>query len=149
MTRHTLVALISIALIWSFVGCSKSKQPDGFPPVYPCEITITMNGTPLVGANVSLSSSLESPWFSGGVTDDKGVAKINTYSFVGAPEGEYKVLVSKYELPPPREDSPNGGGGDGPAAKSLLQQKFRSAETTPHSCTVAKGSPNKFEFTVE
>jgi len=148
MTRYTLVAFVSITLLLSLAGCSKSNRPDGFPPVYPCEITILMNGAPLKGANVSLSSSLESRWHSGGITDDQGIAVINTYSFAGAPEGEYKVLVSKYETPPPREDSPDGSG-EGPPPKPLVQEKFRSAETTPHSCTVTKGGQNRFEFAVE
>jgi len=151
MTRSTLaafVALVSVTMLLCLTGCGGPKKPDGFPPLYPCEVIITKNGVPLEGASVQFNSS-DARWPPAGTTDAQGVAVINTLSHPGAPEGEYKVLVSKYELPPPIADGASGGSGDAPSAKLLLHQKFRSPETTPHSCTVTKGGPNRFEFSVE
>ena len=107
-----------------------------------------MNGAALEGANVKFQSA-DARWPSGSVTNAKGVAEISTFGHAGVPEGDYKVLVSKYELPAVTDDNTPQRGGDNPAAKPLVHQKFRSAATTPLSCTVTKGGPNRFEFTVE
>jgi hypothetical protein len=148
MTRYVFVTLTAGVLLSCLSGCNRrSNKPDGFPALYPCEITIKVNGVPLEGANVKLNSP-DARWPPGGVTNAQGIAKINTYTHPGAPEGEYKVLVSKYDIP-----EALGKGTDvlqeGPPAKPLLQQKFRLPASTPLNCTVTKAGPNRFEFTVE
>lgn len=90
-----LFFLLSLA-----IGCQKSNRPDGMPPLHPLKIKITQDGGALAGATVSLIST--SPeggkWPSSGLTDANGEAEIITYGqFPGAPEGNYKVVVTKTE----------------------------------------------------
>ena len=149
MQYETRLALLALgALLLCMTGCNRPERPDGFPVLYPCEVAITLDGVPLEGANVKLNSP-DARWPPGGITNAQGVARINTYSHPGAPAGEYKVLVSKYELPEAIGDNDDHSGQDGPSAKLLLQEKFRSPDTTPLRCSVTKAGSNKFEFSVE
>ena len=74
----------------------------GFPPLYPCQITITQGEQPLEGAMVRLVPETGSfAWGITGKTDAHGTAKMSTHTnYPGAPEGTFKVCVSKiYETP--------------------------------------------------
>jgi len=82
------------------LGCGGKKNPDGMPPLVPCEITIQQEGQPLVGANVSiLPMAGDEKWSAVGRTDEKGTAVLHTWGqYAGAAEGKYKVTVSKTEV---------------------------------------------------
>jgi len=91
------ILLFSILVLAVFLpGCNNKKRPDGFPQLYPCEITVLQEGTPLSGATVMLLSEGGSvPWTVGGGTNDSGVARIFTHGeFAGAPLGQFQVWVS-------------------------------------------------------
>ena len=68
---------------------------SNLPRLWPCELTFTQNGQPLIGAVVTLESKYSPlPWPAGGVTDETGTAKILTAGQErGLPRGEYWVSV--------------------------------------------------------
>ena len=85
-------------------GCSKGpEKPQGFPELFPCQITITQGGSPLESAHVVLfpKTGRSNGWSTEGLTDANGVAEMKTHAdFKGAPAGDYIVRVSKIALSP-------------------------------------------------
>ncbi len=80
-------------------GCN--KQPEGFPKLYPCKITVTKGADPIPNASVMLfpagDSKLDGNVALHATTNESGVADIrtqlNTYNAVGVPEGKYSVVI--------------------------------------------------------
>jgi len=94
-----LVFVLFFMLLASASGCGP-KAPQGFPKLFPCQITVTKDGKPLSEASVILMP--ESPsgaYASGGKTNSAGVAIIRTnqgdYTAIGAPEGKHKIILNK------------------------------------------------------
>lgn len=141
-------------VLFSVGGCAPKGpvRPDGLPTLFPCEITITQEDKPLVGALVELrNKSQPSSWATDGVTDENGVAKIKINgTFPGAPEGEYQVLVTKSELSPSKlpETPPTDPIelGKWNQARSLeprdvfrlVEAQYGDSQKSPHSVTVSK-----------
>lgn len=95
-----LILFISISSIVLSLGCGGGRaKPKDMPDLYPCNVTITQDGAPLVGATVVLASTISDFKWSGiGTTNEKGVAEIYTNGFYkGVPLGTFKVSVSKTE----------------------------------------------------
>jgi len=155
--------LIGAALVLcAFSGCGGSERPDGLPPLHPCEITITQGGNPLGGASVRLvRDDGTSAWPITGRTDSSGVAKITSHAqFAGAPEGTFKVLVSKTEMEPskytqPAKDAPQAEWDEYLGATTTevrrriayVEPQYDDVKAAPHSITIVKGK-NKATFDV-
>ena len=97
MKRNLLWCLLVIVAAF---GVSCTRAPEGMPKMYSCTITVTKDSAPVEGAMVLLSP--ESPGadlISSGVTDASGNAKIvslyKNHQAKGAPEGSYKVTITK------------------------------------------------------
>ncbi|MCL2744630.1 MAG: carboxypeptidase-like regulatory domain-containing protein [Planctomycetaceae bacterium] len=86
--------LFAIVISLFVSGCGGQQRPDGFPKVFPVELTVTQEGKPLAGASVSLRSS-ETQWAIGGATDANGKVKLVTNGYPGAPTGKFKVIIVK------------------------------------------------------
>jgi hypothetical protein len=89
--------LIILSGCLSVFGCRPQKLPEGMPPLYPCTVTITQEGTPLEGASVTLHPLTEDKsWVPGGTTDSNGSVRLKILGqYPGAPAGTYKVTVKK------------------------------------------------------
>ena len=89
--------LLMVVLLAVVCGCSKEKRPAGLPPLHPLTIEIYQDGAPLEQAGVDLLADdpAIARWPAGGTTDEKGQCRIYTYGLPGAPEGKFKVTVSK------------------------------------------------------
>ena len=119
MSRQSRLCSIAFVLIVFAVmpGCSKKpekQKPVDLPELVPCEITVKRDGTPLSGATVRLQSTPSTPsattWIIAGTTNESGIAKMQTYGdFIGAPEGEYIVLISKSDVSDTPRDAMSGG----------------------------------------
>lgn len=100
--RYMKLASVLLFVVATCFGCSGGK-PDGIPKLEQTKITVVKGGTPVANANVFLVPSLESPsgsWSVAGQTDASGLAIIKTsqgsWSAPGAPEGEYKIYLTKF-----------------------------------------------------
>jgi hypothetical protein len=84
-----------------FTGCGE-KLPDGMPPLYPATLLITQAGAPLAGATATLIDTTgNQQWYPGGLSDESGTIVLYTNGrYKGAPEGKYKVIVTKMETDP-------------------------------------------------
>lgn len=140
MIKQTFLfpCLLSILL---FGACKKENRPDGMPVLYPCKVKITLQDAPLEGASVNLANA--TPWSGGGTTDQNGVVDIMTRGFPGAPEGEFKVLVTKNMITPAASEA-----APEPKVEECVHSKFAAIATSPLTCVV-KPEKNEFEFKVE
>ena len=135
-------------------GCNRQKRPDGMPPLFPCDITITQDGKPLDEADVRLVlESGTTDWITAGKTNASGVAKLSTHAqFAGAPAGTFKVLVSKNvpapsKYPMPAQDASPDEWSEWRGKVQLetcplvryVKPEYENANTTPHSITITKG----------
>lgn len=101
MRYINLFSLAFVALA-TCLGCSGGK-PDGIPNLAKTQVTVVKGGTPVADANVFLVPDLGSAsgsWSVAGKTDAQGVAIIKTsqgdWSAPGAPEGSYKIYLTKF-----------------------------------------------------
>lgn len=142
MPRAVFLLLLSVA-----VGCQQSVEPPAdLPPLFPLEVTVLQEGKPVPGAFVRLiPSDAGMPWSCGATTDEDGVASIKTIGeFDGAPAGDYKVLISKLEMPATTGtdlsnlDAP--AKTQGSESFNLIDPKFSRPNTTPLEVKVAEGS---------
>jgi len=141
----TLFSCLSILLI---AGCGGAERPAGMPPLHPTTLTFTQGGVPLAGASVTLSpqDAANTQWSLGGATDSKGVLNVQTQGFNGAPEGTFKIAVTKTETEgtaAATESSDLGGAspaaGGGSKSFHLVEAKYRSTGTTDLVLEVTAG----------
>jgi len=97
LTGNYLLVLFLFSTLFA-VSCS--KVPEGMPKTYPCTIKVVNGSEPIIEANIVLHA--ETPIadvVSSGITDTSGSAKIaslyKNYQAKGAPEGSYKVTITK------------------------------------------------------
>ncbi|PQO28844.1 carboxypeptidase-like regulatory domain-containing protein [Blastopirellula marina] len=94
--------LIFLVTLWLPIGCNSGPTPpDNLPTLHPVKLKLLQDGMPLADASVRLVPNGErSSWYSGGTTDADGIVAIKTHGqFLGAPEGSYRVTISKIEMP--------------------------------------------------
>jgi hypothetical protein len=137
------------------IGCSGSGAARF--PTNKVTGKVTMNGSPVPGANISFSpvGTGKPPAF--GISDTQGVYVLTTYdSGDGAVEGDYKIMVYKgaptaQAAAPthdptgqttggaPKHSGPAGKASSGAGGGSLLPEKYSKASTTPITKTVKSG----------
>ncbi|MDO5553535.1 MAG: hypothetical protein Q4G68_07215 [Planctomycetia bacterium] len=98
MKKTTLILLFVACVLLCFSGCDERK-PGDMPKLTPVTLIFTQKGEPLVEAEVSLQMVEKTTSFgAGGVTNASGAVDLLTHGrYSGVPEGEYVVLVSKFE----------------------------------------------------
>jgi hypothetical protein len=152
MPRHFLTIVFVLAI--TTFGCRRSDdQPKNLPKLFPIVVTVHQEGTPVAGAFVRLvPTDASMPWSCGATTDTSGRAVIKTIGkFTGAPEGDYRVAISKLEMP--AIAGSNMSNLDAPAASGqsdsfdLVDPKYSNPSTTPLEAKVGKDNP-KVEFNV-
>jgi hypothetical protein len=136
------------------IGCSQNIH-EGLPPLYPCNITVIQDGKPLAEANVSLVRvDGDMKWVVCGETNSSGVTAIQTQMrYTGAPEGTYKVRISKTVS----EGEPklvSSGDSEQPLSVGeipsyfVIDPKYDHFNTTPFEISIAKGKTNAESFDV-
>ena len=154
-----LLLMVGIALC---VGC---PQGVDHPPTHPVTGTVTYNGDPVEGANVTFVATGGGQG-AAGVTDASGKYTLTTFaSGDGAVAGKYGVKIFKFEVDAAdagggaagEPEEPGGlpdpgvgitGGPEGapdPGPKNLLPEKYNDPGTSGLDATVVEG-PNTFDF---
>jgi len=137
--RSCGIVTITCIFLLNLWGCGGPAKPDGLPVLHPCKITIVQSGKPLDDAIVQLYGVNNSvPWTVIGVTNSFGVAVIKTQAqFVGAPEGEYVVTVTKniqdksqFPASPPKDKQEAEKWYDAKERERLAVHSFVSSEFT-------------------
>lgn len=138
------------AIVLLLGGCQQDTRSEGMPELHPVTLAILQADKPLAEASVRLiPEDSASPWYSGGTTDNRGIAIVQTgRKYQGVPAGSYKVTVSKIEMPTPAssEMSPlDGPRGSEQPAYDLVAAEYTNPNQTPLQITVAAGD-NTHEF---
>lgn len=137
--------LLALAVV---VGCSSETASP--VKTYPASGKVTLNGRPLEGATVNFIPA-DGKGSSVGTTDKDGMYKLTTYrSDDGAPAGQYKVSIVKYDAanpppaattgPPPNEidfsnyappsNSPNAPAVVPTNTKETIPAKYANADSS-------------------
>ena len=137
--NNTTTTLFSIAFLVLFVGgCAPSNRPPGMPVLHPASITITQEGKPVSDVSIRLVPDTPSEWLVSSMTNDSGTAPLVTYGqFPGAPEGKYKVVLSKTVLEEvePSRDAESSAVMD---IYSVIAVEYTKPETTTLEITIGK-----------
>ena len=168
MYRRQLIPVVLLLGVTFLSGCERA--PKGMVPVYPCKITLTKGGAPVVNVGISLfANSLSGSYSVGGATDANGVAEISTsygsYFTKGAPAGEFQVTVMEVptipdelkipheqlsQMPGPERDAHLAKVSAARAAfKRSVPFSFATPDSTPLKVTVAEsrqGTEVSFEI---
>ena len=159
MRRHNQLFLVLFGgLLASTGGCSGSKAVNAI---------VTLDGKPVEGATVVLTSSSGGPAISG-FTEADGTVVLESSTKTGVPPGDYKVVVTKVkaltsqpdmkdpqamgkammnQVPAPKSKDPEAMKNQGSAPKSELPAKYASADTTPLTLKIpADTNPAKIEL---
>jgi len=159
MTFRSFVCTSLVSLLATILlsGCGGPARPADLPPLYPCTVTVLQDGQPLSEGVVSLSSTDPSfKWAVFAQLDASGKGKLFTQGlYPGAPEGEYKVVISKEETvteqigPAVVRQGEFGEETITPTRATvytLVEKDYADAATTPLSITIAKkGNDQQFE----
>ena len=131
---------LSCLLVLVAFGCNKGGgRPADLPEdMSPCAVTIIQDGQPLAGATVMFEYDTPVKYTTSGVTDEKGVATMMTYSFAGAQQGTAKVCVSKLVTEGGSEGEEYGDSGSVGQDFDTVDTKYKKKETTDLTITVGK-----------
>ncbi len=142
-----LFSLVALFCCVAVVGCGRPK-PDGMPKLFPCSVKALQDGVPLADATVTFHGGDDFKWAVSGATDANGVAKIYTHgTYPGAPEGEFKVTITKHVVEKPEVD-PNASASltiSGGSAYDLVDAQFRTKDSTPLTITVSGKTSAEFD----
>ena len=148
--KKIIITLIVATL--SVTGCSNDSRPNDLPPLFPCKITITQEGTPLGGATVTLEpQGMENTKYrSSSVTDDTGKAVLCTYGFPGVPAGKYKVCVVKYVIEDIKQFTNRDGElvNDDGIEYRTVKALYSDTKTTPHEIEITNKNTPLMSFDV-
>jgi len=128
-------------LILFFAGCDGARKPDGMPALHQTTLTFTQAGAPLAEASIRLSSQdpANAMWSSGGMTDGRGVLRVQTDGFDGVPAGTFTVVVSKVVTEGTRIVSEEEGADSGLRSFHVVDAKYRSPATSDLTLEVTSG----------
>lgn len=145
----------SAAALAAFVlaGCSGAEGGNQVD-VYEVTGKVTLNGAPVANALVTFSPKANQP-VATGRTDESGQYTLTTYAAGdGAAAGEYVALVYKDEVDTSADSGPAAHDPNNPtprshagpsrrtATKSLVPQKYTSADQSDLKVTVKEGENN-------
>ena len=146
------VCLTISGCLLALAGCSggKDKWLNGRPPVYKASGQVTYQDKPLEGALVLYHPTMgDTSAF--GRTDSDGKFELTTFDqHDGAPEGSYKVVVTKfeYEVKPTKYDSPEEKSV-ARIPKAVVPKKYSKKETTDLTADVKSDGPNEAVFEIK
>lgn len=156
MTGFLVVLLAATSL-----GCGRAKDAKR-AKTFPAAGVVTMNGAPVVDAQVTFSppSGSDTP-AAFAHTDDRGQFTLTTYSpGDGAAPGNYTVLIAKFltaAAPAAVANNDLDGGSYQPPEemsdsrppakpKSFVPEKYSQAGTSDLKATITEAGPNEFKF---
>lgn len=142
--------ILGFALAAAVAGCFGSNRP----PTYPVSGTVTWKGKPVEGARVVFVPQQPGGQAAAGITDAQGRYRLTTYvEGDGAPEGEYRVKVTMYDVRTPtkaekeaylsiEDEQKLRFAGDElptPPARNLLPRQYEDENTSGITHTVPRG----------
>lgn len=163
MKRAPTFTLSLLTLLALSAGCGQGTDSNR-PKTFPVSGTVTQDGQPVEGANVSFHAADGSAG-AVGITDASGNYTLTTFSASdGAVAGDHKVTITKTDRPvveatsdgsvadtgdEPEEQQGTQSSEEGGRPKNLLPEKYASPETSELTATVSESGENKFDFQID
>lgn len=152
--KRILIATLCVVLVATLTSCKKESRPEGMPDLFPCSIKIIQDSAPLADAQVSIVSN--DPQIArfpcGGNTNSEGIVQLKTMGFNGAPEGSFKVVVSKIEAlnQPTSYEEAQKFEEEGTEEESfdLVERQYGDSSSTPLLIEVQRSNPAPIELDV-
>ncbi|MDR3196637.1 MAG: hypothetical protein LBU34_02105 [Planctomycetaceae bacterium] len=162
MTIFRSFLLLFTIFCW---GCN--HHPNNVPELFPCNVIVKNDSTPIQGALVTLGlEEGSSTWALSGVTNSSGLAIIKTtqqsWQGSGVPLGKYIVTISK--LPdtsslPTRSLSPTESASERERYQKELEERYKALPrevpeqfsdfgTSPFRISVESGKNNTFDIDI-
>lgn len=130
-----------IAALPQLAGCNGDASPN--PPTYQVEGKVTYRDKPVPGASI-IFNKLDNSRGAVGETNEAGEFKLTTYAIHdGAPPGEYRVQIMRYEEPPL-----NASEAEMFHLKNLLPPKYADAKKSGLTATVQENDENTINFSL-
>ncbi len=147
--RVGLSVLCLMLSVMFLTGCG----PSG-PPLAPASGTVTHNGTPVEGANVTLVSVADPLAVANGVTDAQGKFTLQTNGKPGAPIGKNNVGIAKGGMAQMSAEKakkatmgiPDSSLMKNTKSESELPKKYAGPSSSGLSANVESGKSNDFVF---
>lgn len=142
--RGAVFAVGAVGLAFaSFAGCGAGVSG---PATYPVAGVVTFNGKPLEGAMITFMADGAGANATATSGVDGGYEAITFFdngkrTAPGVTPGQYRVIVTKMEQPPP--SSP-----DAPP-KNIVPSKYGSVSSTPFSATITAGQQNRVPLDIQ
>jgi len=153
VARNAILLLAGVVALASVAGCgggADDAAKRNRPKVVPAQGIVTYKGSPVTGATVVFSPTAGTNAASA-LTDSSGRFSMSAFPpDPGAVPGQYKVSITKTEQ---AAAQPAGGHdeppAEGAAPKSLIPEKYGSAETSGLVADIPEGGKTdlKFELT--
>ena len=141
MRRMTWIAGLFSLLAVVAAGCGGVEGPQ----LAPASGTVTYNGKPLEGANVSFMPSSGPVAY--GATDAKGEFTLSTGGEPGAMVGSGTVLISAYqELDTPKKEEELTAEDLRKMSQSRIPEKYGRPETSGLSATIPPEGKKDLRF---
>jgi hypothetical protein len=136
--------VFALLLLTVSIGCG--KQASG-PATFPVTGVVTLAGSPVEGANVQFKPTSPDLGIAGaqattrpdGTFDVKIELDMGKTSKQGLPAGEYKVAITKLELPTGQTTATR-------PPKNVLPPQYATIESSPLTATVKADGENKLDF---
>ncbi|MGI5831479.1 MAG: hypothetical protein ACOX6D_02965 [Thermoguttaceae bacterium] len=141
--RKRIVSCVILLLCFCFVSaCRRSDYPEGFPKIYPIQLVVVEDGSPIEGVQVVVNYTDQSlrKWRTSGFSGADGVVNLSTRGFDGAPEGESVLLVEKKDPPIKQTEDGQFVAGN---TENQLDPRFSDPETSPFSVKITKKQKGK------
>jgi hypothetical protein len=145
-TRHSW-QLLALASLWSTVAACGCAPTTTGPDTFPTTGIVTLDGTPVAGADLSFYPSSGSSRIGGGyaVTNDDGSYEAAIFveggksTKLGLPAGEYNVEVVKLE-------HVDGDASLSKPPHNILPVQYGSVKTSALKATVQPKSTNRNDY---
>jgi hypothetical protein len=151
--------LLTVLLTPCLVGCGEGASAR--PTLYPVTGTVTLNGVPVEGANVTFACE-KAPRSATGVTDATGKFSLTSYDTNdGAIAGDHVVTISKVaaqaqgatiseanakEMMAKNIGAMSSGKTSEMKPEMVLPEKYADAKTSGEKRTVSATEANDFKF---
>ena len=152
LIRASLACGLVVAML--LVGCAKAGPK--LPNTAAVSGTVTYQGAPLVGAQITFNNTAQDGFAASGLTDANGKYTLRTYidakhELSGAVPGDYYVTITKVEKSTgsatdqmkAASDAAQQGEASGP--KSAIPERYGQPQTA-QKAKVDAGKPNTIDF---
>ncbi|QDS90256.1 hypothetical protein EC9_44630 [Rosistilla ulvae] len=153
MFRHTFYCLLVTLGLATFSGCERGPlENPNWPQRYPAAGTVSYQGKPIEGADVTFTNTTAGSTGTG-KTDADGKFQLTTYvENDGVVAGEHIVAIRRVDVvdnTPADVDLSAGGEAVPPTITWIIPEKYSNSAKSGLTATISETERNEFTFDLE